>query len=243
MGTDNHTARNIVMWSGPRNISTAMMYAFASRDDCQVWDEPFYAWYLKTTGLDHPMSNEVIAEGITDADEVIRRCITTPEKLHYQKHMTQHMLKGLDRSWLDQVTNAFLIRRPDKVLVSYSQKRETVNLQDIGYIEQLEIFNQIADQTGTVPPVTDADKFLADPQQGLEKLCSALNIPYQKSMLKWSPGPKSYDGIWSSHWYNAAHRTTGFATPTEREVNLSPALQKVADQARPIYDQLYRYAL
>ncbi len=234
---------NIAMWSGPRNISTALMYAFAARDDCTVWDEPFYAWYLETTGLEHPMGDEVIAAGITDAGEVMKRCIAPPADLHYQKHMTQHMLENLDRNWIAKVKNAFLIRSPEKVLASYSQKRQQVTLQDIGYVEQLEIFTQIADQTGTAPPVIDSDKFLQNPQQGLQRLCAALDIPYTNKMLSWPKGPKPFDGVWAAHWYNAAHQSTGFAVPVMREINLSPELQKIADQAEPLYAKLHRYAL
>ena len=234
---------HIAMWSGPRNISTAMMYAFAARDDCQVWDEPFYAWYLATTGLEHPMGKEVIAAGLTNEEEVIKRCSRQEVGLHYQKHMTQHMLANLDRNWITGLNNAFLIRAPQKVLASYAQKREQVTLADIGYVEQLEIFKQVADHLGHAPPVIDSDKFLAKPQQGLEQLCSALNIEFQSSMLSWSKGPKPYDGVWARHWYNAAHQSTGFAAPLAREISLLQPLQKIADEAHPIYQELLQHAL
>ncbi len=233
---------NIAMWSGPRNISTALMYAFAARDDCIVWDEPFYAWYLKTTGLEHPLGDQVIAAGISDANEVIKRCTAPQEGLHYQKHMTQHMLAGLDRQWLGKIKNAFLIRAPEKVLASYAIKRQDVTLADIGYVEQLEIFKQIADQAGSAPPVVDSDRFLAAPERGLQTLCAALEIPFQQSMLSWPKGPKPHDGVWAAHWYNAAHQSTGFARPVAREINLPPALQKIADQAQPIYDELVGFS-
>ena len=233
----------IAMWSGPRNISTAMMYAFATRDDCFVWDEPFYAWYLETTGLDHPMRDEIIADGQTDAQKVINSCTAKHDKLHYQKHMTQHMLDGLDRSWITGVKNAFLIRDPQKVLASYTQKRQDVSLQEIGYVQQAEIFNQIADHTGTPPPVIDSEKFLENPQAGLKALCQALNIPMSDKMLTWPSGPKDYDGVWAAHWYNAAHQNTGFATPAPRDIALPADLQKIADEAQPIYDDLRQYAL
>ena len=239
--------QNIAMWSGPRNISTAMMYAFAARNDCTVWDEPFYAWFLKTTGLDHPMGKEVIADGITDAREVIKHC-TAPRSdrqtgLFYQKHMTQHMLENLDRSWLAQVQNAFLIRSPEQVLASYSQKRQDVSLADIGFVQQLELFKQVADHIGHAPPVIDSDKFLQDPQAGLKSLCAALNIPFQPAMLNWPKGPKLYDGIWSKHWYNAAWQSTGFAKPKTRKIKLPANLQKIADQAWPMYEELKKFAL
>jgi len=233
----------IAMWSGPRNISTAMMYAFANRDDCDVWDEPFYAWYLATTGLDHPMRTEIIAEGETDAAKVITRCTTVHPRLHYQKHMTQHMLANLDRSWISQVKNAFLIRKPQKVLASYTQKRQDVSLEEIGYVQQLEIFKQVTDHTGTAPPVIDSDKFLTNPLAGLTTLCQALGITYSDKMRTWPKGPKPYDGVWAAHWYNAAHQSTGFATPAPRDITLPKDLQKIADKAQPIYDELRQFAL
>jgi len=233
----------VAMWSGPRNISTAMMYAFANRDDCFVWDEPFYAWYLETTGLDHPMRAEIIAEGETDAKQVINRCSARHDKLHYQKHMTQHMLDGLDRSWITDVKNTFLIRTPEKVLASYTQKRQDVSLEEIGYVQQLEIFKQVADHTGTPPPVIDSDKFLANPLAGLTALCQALGIDFSDKMLTWPQGPKPYDGVWATHWYNAAHQSTGFSTPAPRDITLPADLQKIVDKAQPIYDELRQVAL
>ncbi len=247
MMTQNTTqvVQNIAMWSGPRNISTALMYAFASRNDCQVWDEPFYAWYLDTTGFDHPMGDEIIATGLTSADKVIELCSEPFEQapLHYQKHMTQHMLKDLDRNWINGISNAFLIRSPEKVLASYAQKRQSVSLAEIGYVQQLELFNQVSDHLGTAPPVVDSDKFLSDPQIGLETLCAALKIDFQPAMLSWPQGPKPYDGVWAKHWYNAAHQSTHFATPAAKDIALPADLQKIADQALPLYEKLQRHAL
>jgi hypothetical protein len=242
MTTSLNINNNIAMWSGPRNISTAMMYAFANRPDCTVWDEPFYAWYLTTTGLDHPMGNQVMADGITDAPAVIAQCTAPRQKLFYQKHMTQHMLGRLDRSWISKIKNAFLIRAPEKVLASYALKRAEVTLADIGFVQQMEIFKQVSDHLGKAPPVVDSDRFLADPGTGLKKLCDGLDIAYLDKMLSWPKGPKPYDGIWAAHWYNAAHQSTSFSTATPKPVNLSASLQKIADKAQPLYEELYRFA-
>ena len=167
----------IAMWSGPRNISTAMMYAFASRADCTAWDEPFYAWYLCETKLDHPLGQAVIEAGETNAKKVIEQCCATGDRFVYQKHMSQHMLENLDRSWIGQLNNAFLIREPDQVLASYAKKRAEVTLAEIGYLQQLEIFKLVADQSGAMPPVVDSRKFLRSPETGLRELCAGWGLP------------------------------------------------------------------
>lgn len=233
----------IAMWSGPRNISTAMMYAFASRSDCEVWDEPFYAWYLTETGLDHPMGDEVMAAGECDAAKVISRCRQARSRLHYQKHMTQHMLPSLDRGWIGEVRNAFLIRAPEKVVASYAAKRADVTLDDIGFVQQLEIFRQVSEATGVVPPVVDADNFLKDPEAGLRKLCGALSIQFGASMLSWPQGPKSFDGVWAAHWYGNAWKSKGFGAPGGPPPELPDDLADLAQAARPCYEVLLDHAL
>jgi Sulfotransferase domain len=234
----------LAMWSGPRNISTAMMYAFANRGDCEAWDEPFYGFSLKTKGNDHPMRDKIIAAMETDWDRLVQKCTTPSIKpLLYQKHMTHHMLEGHDRSFIRQLTNAFLIRNPTRVLASYTQKWAEVDLRAIGFIEQAEIFDMVAEQLGYAPPVIDADDVLASPRGILKKLCTACGIRFDETMLKWPKGPKSCDGIWASHWYNAAWASEGFAPQPAKNVVLLPALQRIADQAQPFYDQLKVHAL
>lgn len=233
----------IAMWSGPRNISTAIMYAFDNRNDCTAWDEPFYACYLKSTGLDHPMRSKIIADGDTSVESVIARCSAAKPKLFYQKHMTQHMTAGLDRGWINNLNNAFLIRSPNKVLASYTQKRAQVSLVDIGFVQQVEIFRQVSDHLGCIPPVIDSDLFLANPEKILRKLCERLTIPFDDKMLSWPAGPKSCDGVWARHWYNAAHKSTGFASAPTKAVELPNDVQKIADQAQPFYETMLRHAL
>ena len=148
----------IAMWSGPRNISTAMMYAFGNRADCTAWDEPFYAFSLVNHGNDHPMRDDVIAANESDWEALVEKCTKPSAKpVFYQKHMTHHMLPGFDRSWIHQVTNAFLIRSPERVLASYTKKWADVSLRDIGFVEQEEIFDAVAQKRGSAPPVIDAD--------------------------------------------------------------------------------------
>ncbi len=231
----------IAMWSGPRNLSTALMYAFAARGDCAVWDEPFYAAYLAATGIDHPMADQIIAAGETDPAAVARAClgpVPQDQPLFYQKHMTLHMIPGFDRSFISGLTNVFLIRHPARVIASYSRKRESPTLPDIGFVQQAELFDQVADQTGAQPLVIDSADIRADPRGKLSALCAALGIPFTEAMLNWPAGPKSFDGVWAPHWYNAVHASTGIDEPEGPLPALDPAAQALADQAMPYYQRL-----
>ena len=229
----------IAMWSGPRNISTAMMYAFGNRADCMAWDEPFYAFSLVNHGNDHPMREEIIAANESDWDALVAKCTAPAAKpVFYQKHMTHHMLPGFDRSWIHQLTNAFLIRSPERVLASYIRKWADVSLRDIGFIEQAEIFDAVAQKLGAAPPVIDADDVLKNPRGILSALCKACGITFDEAMLKWPKGAKSFDGVWAPHWYNAVWESTGFAPPAEKTVELPPHLAKIADEARAPYLRL-----
>ncbi|MBC8037378.1 MAG: HAD family hydrolase [Rhizobiales bacterium] len=232
------------MWSGPRNISTAMMYAFGNRPDCVAWDEPFYAFSLVHHGNDHPMREEIIAANDSDWDALVARCTGPASKpLFYQKHMTHHMLPGYDRSWITKLSNAFLIRSPERVLASYARKWPDVTLRDIGFVEQAEIFDQVAQHTGKAPPVIDAEDVLEHPHSILTKLCEALRVPFHESMLRWPKGLKPFDGVWAPHWYNAVWASTGFAKPEATAIELPAALAKIADAARPYYEKLWNARL
>ena len=236
----------IAMWSGPRNISTAMMYSFGNRADTQAWDEPFYAFSLKTLGNDHPLRDEIIARYDTGWDRLVAACTAgppAPKTVFYQKHMTHHMLPGFERAWINGLTNAFLIRAPERVLASYAQKWAEVDLRAIGFIEQAEIFDQAAQSLGHAPPVVDADDILADPLASLSALCQACGIGFDPAMLAWPQGPKQFDGNWAPHWYNAVWQSTGFARSEKPPAILAAPLQKIADAARPLYDKLYAHRL
>jgi len=235
---------NLAMWSGPRNISTAMMYAFGNRADCLAWDEPFYAFSLVHHGNDHPMRAEIIAANESGWDKLVARCTAPAAKpLFYQKHMTHHMLEGYDRSWIPKLTNAFLIRDPARVLQSYVKKWSDVDLRAIGFVEQAEIFDMVAQKLGKAPPVIDAEDVLADPRRVLTRLCEACGIPFDEAMLAWPSGPKPFDGNWAPHWYNAAWASTGFAKPEAKPVELPDHLRKIADQARTYYRTMQRFRL
>jgi hypothetical protein len=234
----------IAMWSGPRNLSTAMMYAFAARGDCAVVDEPFYAAYLKATGVDHPMRDAVIAAQNTDPMQVAATCLgPIPEGkgVYYQKHMTLHMIPAFDRSFLRGLTNVFLIRHPARVVASYARKRENPTLMDIGFVQQAELFDQVADMFGKTPTVIDSATIRDNPRAALSGLCAKLGIPFTDAMLTWPIGPKPYDGVWAPHWYGAVHRSTGFEDPEGPLPVLDAAAQSLVDQALPYYQRLEKY--
>ena len=235
---------NIAMWSGPRNISTAMMYSFVNRADCVGWDEPFYGAYLKATGLKHPVFQDIIAAYECDFAKGAEACLRPASRpVFYQKHMTHHMLPDVDRTFIRSLTNAFLIRSPEKVLASYAKKHVEVSLHAIGFVEQAEIFDLVAQSLGHAPPVVDADVHLEAPRASLEKLCVALTIPFDEAMLAWTKGPKSCDGVWAPHWYNAAWASTGFEKSPSASITLPLNLQRIADEARPYYERLLKHSL
>jgi hypothetical protein len=237
----------IAMWSGPRNISTAMMRSFEARGDSAVTDEPFYAAYLHRTGIHHPMREEVIASQPLDDREVARMltgAVPGDKPIWYQKHMTLHMIEGFDRSWMTQVRNAYLIREPAAVLASYAEKRVDVRLPDIGFAQQRELFETEAQRLGFPPPVVDAADILSDPARVLARLCAALGIEYTDAMLSWPPGRRATDGVWAPAWYHAVESSTGFLGSAPRSSPQLPAhLARLEEQARPHYDALARFRL
>ncbi len=236
----------IAMWSGPRNISTAMMRSFENRPDTIVVDEPFYAAYLARTGIDHPMRGEVIATGETDWRKVVESLLAPLQpgaSVFYQKQMTHHMIPGIGRDWLGEVTNAFLIRRPENVLGSYVRKREAVSLGDIGFVQQGELFDIVADRLGKAPPVIDARDVLDNPCATLSALCAAVGIAFSEAMLAWPAGARETDGVWGAHWYEAVNASTRFGPPGRDVAELPDHLRRIADAARPIYERLSAFKL
>ena len=242
----NTPARRIAMWSGPRNLSTAMMRAFGARADCAVSDEPFYAAYLAATGLEHPMREAILVSQPTDAAQVAADMlgpVPQGKGVWYQKHMAHHMLDGFPLDWMADVTNVFLLRSPERVLASYAQKREDVTLADIGFADQAMLFERVADQLGRAPVVIEAEDVRREPRAALSALCAAVDLPFEEAMLSWAPGQHASDGVWAPHWYNAVFKTIGFAAPDETAPALPDHLRVIADGARPHYERMRAFKL
>lgn len=204
--------KRIAIWSGPRNLSTALMRSFGNRDDFEVVDEPFYAAYLKETELRHPMYLEILYSQPSDPDVVCEYCengsVSKPHQ--YQKHMTHHMLKNFNKDFIFSLTNVFLIRRPDLVLKSFKKKHADYGLDDLGFRQQFELFELVKDKLGFAPPVIDSEDLIQNPRKILKKLCKAIDIKFSESMLSWKPGPKPYDGVWGRHWYKEINKSSRF---------------------------------
>ena len=228
------------MWSGPRNLSTALMRSFENRADCSVVDEPLYAAYLHETGLDHPGRDEVIASQPTSAAAVVEEltsgAVATP--LQYQKHMTHHVLPSVPRARLAGLTHAFLVRDPERVLTSYAKVREEPTLEDLGLPQQRELFETYGG------PVVDAADVLRDPRGTLSLLCDALGIAFDEAMLAWPAGPRDTDGVWAPHWYAGVEASTGFAPDSPGSGDPLPdRLVPLLERCRPYYEALAPYRL
>ncbi len=233
------------------------MRAWGNRSDCVVVDEPLYAHYLHITCKPHPGMDEVIAAGETDWRRVVAKLTSEelsgaknrtdrPEAyptIYYQKHMTHHLLPGMGREWLGQLTNCFLIRHPREVLASYTKVIESPDVNDTGFPQQAEIFELVRRQTGRTPPVLDAADVLQDPRRMLGLLCDALQVEFQDAMLSWPPGPRATDGVWAKYWYAEVERSTGFRPYQPKQVELPQRLQAIYDQCLQHYERLYPHRL
>lgn len=240
------TALRIAMWSGPRNISTAMMRAWENRADCTVVDEPLYAAYLAQTGLDHPGREEVIAAGDTDWRRVVERLlgpVPGGRPIWYQKHMSHHVLPGMDTDWVERLANVFLIRDPAEVVASYIQSRAQVAPEDIGLLQQQRLFDELSQRGGEAPLVIDAGDFLRAPEAHLRAVCSRFGIDFDPGMLHWPAGSRDSDGVWAPHWYARVWQSTGFEGPAPRRVDLEGDAAEVAEACRPAYEHLHRHRL
>ncbi|KEJ90662.1 hypothetical protein [Sulfitobacter donghicola] len=222
----------IAMWSGPRNLSTAMMYSFGARDDFAVMDEPFYAPYLKTSKIEHPMTQEIIAAHESDPKKVADSCLKGGTPHLYMKHMPHHMLDGFPLDWAKECVNIHLIRHPARVIASYAAKREAPTLQDIGFVQQSALF----DRLGGI--VIDSYDIRENPEAMLRKLCEVIELPFDPAMLAWPAGPRDEDGVWAKHWYGAVHKSTGFAGAEGPLPDVPEDLQPVLKDALEHYHGL-----
>lgn len=238
----------IAMWSGPRNISTAMMRSWGSRADTAVVDEPLYAHYLANSPYreQHPGADEIVASSETDWRVVVQGLTgDTPggKAIYYQKHMTHHLLPHIDLDWTDALTNCFLIREPSEVLVSYAKVIPNPALEQLGLPQQMALFERAKARTGTTPPVIDAADVLRDPRRTLSLLCEAIGVPFDEAMLSWQPGPRDTDGIWAKYWYAAVEQSTGFAPYSIRSEPVPPHLRGVLDECEAVYQAMYVHRL
>ena len=234
----------VAMWSGPRNISTALLRSWGSREDALVCDEPLYAHYLSQTGIEHPGREEVLASQENDWRKVTA-WLTGPvpegKAIFYQKHMAHHLLPSMGRDWVDRLTNCFLIRDPREMLTSLLEVYPQAGLADTGLPQQWELFERLRDHYGKPPPVIDSKDVLSDPPGMLRTLCAAVGVPFFESMLSWSPGPRATDGVWAKHWYGAVERSTGFQPYRPKAAPVPPEKQGLYEECLSYYSRLYEH--
>ncbi len=240
----------IAMWSGPRNISTAMMRSWGSRPDCAVSDEPLYAHYLST--LDeakrsmHPIADEVMGSQPTDwrvvADE-LRGSVPDDKPIWYQKHMAHHVTGAMDLQWTSELTNCFLIRDPRAMIASFIKVIDSPTPAELGLPQQVRIFEHARERTGSTPIVIDSRTVLTDPRAALTALCEQIGVPFDESMLSWDPGPKPEDGVWAAHWYASVYESTGFAPYSPSTPDIPDGLLPVLDECQRLFDILAPHAI
>ncbi len=236
----------IAMWSGPRNISTALMRAWDARPDTVVCDEPLYAHYLSQTGRDHPGRDEVIAHHETCWRRVVDRLLgPVPEdrRIFYQKHMAHHLLPEIELDWIGGLTNCLLIRDPGEMITSLIKFIDAPSAEETGLPQQTRLFDLVHETTGAAPPIVDARDILGQPAVMLRRLCEAVGVPYTDAMLSWAAGRRSTDGIWARHWYAAVEQSTGFAPYRPKAEDVPVRLHGLLEECRRLYDRLYESRL
>lgn len=242
----NDTAIRMAVWSGPRNISTAMMRSWGNRSDTFVCDEPFYSNYLMVTKLRHPAAAQIIEQHQSDWRKVIGWLtgdVPEGKRIFYQKQMTHHLLPHIDRAWLGEVTNCFLIREPREVITSYIKKNDEPNFEDTGFPQQLEIFNCVRESTGNTPVVLDARDVQNEPRRMQGLLCDAVGVEFQETMMSWKRGFRETDGIWAAHWYSEVVTSTSFRAFQPKPDQVPEHLNEVHDKCQEVYHQLYEQRL
>lgn len=224
----------ICLWSCPRNVSTALMYAFAQREDTQVFDEPLYAHYLKVSGAKHPGREKVLQALENDGDKVVYEVILQKsEKLRFHKLMT-HFLLGIDTEFLSEVVNIIFIRNPEEIITSYSKVIPNPSMNDIGVKQQYELFLDL-ERRGIEPIVLDSKYLLKNPELMLSKLCKILDVSFDEKMLEWKKGPRKEDGVWAKYWYKNIHNSTGFLPYAKKAITLTGSNAVLAEECLPYY--------
>ena len=235
---------NLAMWSGPRNLSTALMRSFGNREDViEVIDEPFYASYLKESNKKHPMYKEVLESQESNWKMVVKNCLREDGMgICYQKHMVQHILPNFEKKWILKCINCFLIREPKEVISSFLKKWPEADFEDFGFLDQINLFHYIKNESGMPPVVIDAANLRDSPETYLPRLCSKLNISWDPKMLQWDAGLKPYDGIWASHWYPSVNSSTGFKKNIQQK-EFSDTVLNFAAMAEDSYHELLTYKI
>lgn len=234
------------MWSGPRNISTALLRAWGSRSDTAVVDEPFYAHYLDQTGLDHPGRDEVLASQPTDWREVAAALsgpVPGDRPVYYQKHMAHHLLEGMAGDWMDSLTHCLLIRRPAEMLASLAAVTPDPDVAGTGLPQQLALFERWTEGGLEAPPILDTRDVLEDPEGMLRGLCAHVGVAWDPHMLSWETGPRETDGVWGPHWYASVWDSTGFAPWVPKPAEVPDALSGVLAECDEIYGQLHEHRM
>jgi len=236
----------IAMWSGPRNISTALLRSWGNRDDTFVCDEPLYAHYLRETGTEHPGRDEVLSSQENDWEKVVDWLtgdIPEGKAVFYQKHMAHHLLPGMGYTWLDKLSNTFLIRDPREMITSLIRVTPNPGVADTGLPQQWALFKHVRETSGQTPPVIDSRDVLEKPRALLTALCDALRVAFTEDMLSWPAGTRDTDGVWSKHWYAAVEKSTGFSEYNPRTDPVPDELRDVHEQCQVWYDKLYAFRL
>tara|TARA_B100001564_G_C20454635_1_gene585104 strand:+ start:83 stop:814 length:732 start_codon:yes stop_codon:yes gene_type:complete len=232
----------IAMWSGPRNLSTALMRSFENRIDTIVIDEPFYAHFLKQTNLNHPGRDEIISTQDSNWDSIVKR-ITGPipqnKSIWYQKHMAQHNLEGCDITWIKNFQNCILIRDPKYVIPSYNKEYSLLDEKLLGYSQQLDLIRILENEEGITPPIFDATDILKKPEQALKKICISVGISFSKNMLKWPKGKRKTDGIWAKYWYQNVENSSGFKPFQKKKIIIDKELTPLYDKCLKGYSSMY----
>ncbi|MEM6348727.1 MAG: sulfotransferase family protein [Bacteroidota bacterium] len=235
-------SKKLCLWSGPRNISTALMYSFAQRPDTLVVDEPLYAHYLRVSGEKHPGWKEILADQENDGAKVVAQMLGEWEKpVVFFKQMAHHLME-LDRAFLEETVNLLLIRQPAEVIVSFSKVIPQPKLYDIGIKTQYELYQELV-AWGQTPVVIDGPELRKNPQKVLQAVCNKLGIPFYEEMLHWEAGARPEDGIWAPYWYDAVHRSTYFQPYEAKEVQVATQSQSVLEESQPYYDALFKHAI
>jgi hypothetical protein len=235
------------MWSGPRNISTALMRSWGNRSDTIVCDEPLYAHYLQETGRPHPAKEEVIASQDTNWRNVVKE-LTTGElpggkSIYYQKHMTHHFLPCIGKDWLEHLTNCFLIRDPHEMLTSLAHVLPEMDILDTGLPQQAALFDWVREHNGEAPVVIDAKDLLEDPRGLLQAFCHELGVPFEEAMLEWPPGPRDTDGVWGPHWYTSVYESTTFVPYHKKKEKVAAEHLEILDECVGFYETLHPHRL